>query len=235
MTEAEWLACEDPGKILEFLRGKVGDRKLRLFAVACCRRIWDLFSESDRAIVAVAERYADGLANNQERRGAAKSPFNDGLALLTTSVSMAAQMAQQEVTVAAYIADQAAGKAAMHGCPCPVPEDGSARHLRALNRLYRSKRWQTAKADEQAQQCHLARDLFIGSVRPVNIVLGWRTGKVLTLAQAIYDERAFDRLHFLADALEDVGCTNRAILDHLRGQGPHVRGCWVVDALLAKS
>jgi hypothetical protein len=39
----------------------------------------------------------------------------------------------------------------------------------------------------------------------------------------------------LADALEEAGCTDAALLDHLRGPGIHVRGCWVVDALTARS
>ena len=55
------------------------------------------------------------------------------------------------------------------------------------------------------------------------------------LAEAIYEERAFDRLAVLADALEEAGCTNPDILGHLRGPGPHVRGCWVLDCLLGKS
>jgi hypothetical protein len=54
------------------------------------------------------------------------------------------------------------------------------------------------------------------------------------MAQAIYDERAFDRLPILADALEDAGCTNADILGHCRGAGPHAKGCWVVDLLLGK-
>ena len=62
----------------------------------------------------------------------------------------------------------------------------------------------------------------------------WLTGNVVALADAIYAGRAFDRLPILADAFEDAGCTDRDILDHCRGPGPHVRGCWVVDLVLEK-
>jgi len=55
----------------------------------------------------------------------------------------------------------------------------------------------------------------------------WNGGTIPKLAQGIYDERAFDRLPVLADALEDTGCDDADILSHLRGPGPHVRGCWV--------
>ena len=61
------------------------------------------------------------------------------------------------------------------------------------------------------------------------------TPTVVQLAQSIYDDRAFDRLPILADALEEAGCTDAAILDHCRGPGPHVRGCWAVDLLLGKT
>jgi hypothetical protein len=63
----------------------------------------------------------------------------------------------------------------------------------------------------------------------------WLTSDVIALASGIYTERAFDRLPILADALQDAGCDNADILDHCRGSGPHVRGCWVVDLLLGKA
>jgi hypothetical protein len=62
----------------------------------------------------------------------------------------------------------------------------------------------------------------------------WLTSTIVFLAQAIYDDRAFDRLPILADALEDAGCTNADILEHCRQPGEHGRGCWVVNLLTGR-
>jgi hypothetical protein len=64
--------------------------------------------------------------------------------------------------------------------------------------------------------------------------LAWNGGTVVNLAQAIYEECAFDHLPILADALEEAGCADSSVLDHCRLPGLHVRGCWVVDLLLDK-
>jgi hypothetical protein len=83
----------------------------------------------------------------------------------------------------------------------------------------------------------LLRDLFGNPFRSAAVDLSWlswQDGTVVKLAQSIYDERAFDRLPILADALEDAGCDNADILDHCRQPGEHVRGCWVIDLLLGK-
>src|SRR4051794_39821103 len=68
MTEQEWLACSDPQKMLEYLHDKASERKLRLFACACCRRLWHCLRAPSRRAVEVAEQYADGLASSAELR-----------------------------------------------------------------------------------------------------------------------------------------------------------------------
>lgn len=68
--------------------------------------------------------------------------------------------------------------------------------------------------------------------RPYRCEPEWRTETVLALASAIEAERAFDRMPILADALEEAGCDEQPMLDHLRGPGPHARGCWVLDLIL---
>src|SRR5262249_31297821 len=91
---------------------------------------------------------------------------------------------------------------------------------------------------ELASQITLVHDVFSNpfhSAPATNSAwLSWRDGTVVKLAEAIYEERAFDRLPILADALEDAGCDNAVILGHCRQTGEHVRGCWVVDLLLGK-
>ena len=82
---------------------------------------------------------------------------------------------------------------------------------------------------------HLLRDIIGNPFRPVAVDPAWLTSDVLLLARGIYEERAFDRMPILADALQDAGCDSADVLAHCRGANPpHVRGCWVVDLLLGK-
>jgi len=81
---------------------------------------------------------------------------------------------------------------------------------------------------------HYVREIFGNPFRPVAFDPRWRSSDVVGLARAIYEDRAFDRMPILADALMDEGCADEQILEHCRGAGPHVRGCWVVDLLLGK-
>jgi hypothetical protein len=104
-----------------------------------------------------------------------------------------------------------------------------------------------ASAAELQVQVTLLRDIVGNPFRPLpprrgkrawehkkHLWLAWNNGTVPKVAQAIYDERAFDRMPELADALEQAGCANADILAHCREPGPHVRGCWVVDLPLGK-
>jgi hypothetical protein len=232
MTEAEWLACTDPKPMLEFLRGRASERKLRLFACACVRRVWHLLADArSRRAVEVAERYADGQADAEDLRLAVIGAENvaDALAGSATTV---VQEAQASAAFAAFnttlpaetAADYSAanvGSAAYHAATAAgAPSAASARNA------------------ERAGQSHLLRDIFGNPLRPTPLIApGWRAwdeGTVVKLAQAIYEKRAFDRLPILSDALEEAGCADASILGHLRGEGPHGRGCWAIDLLTGR-
>jgi hypothetical protein len=87
---------------------------------------------------------------------------------------------------------------------------------------------------ERAAQCDLLRDVFGNPFRPAANDNSWRTADTVGLARAIYEDRAFDRLPLLADALMDAGCDDEVVVAHCRDRGPHVCGCWVVDWVLGK-
>jgi hypothetical protein len=93
---------------------------------------------------------------------------------------------------------------------------------------------QAVVVDETARQAGLVRCIFGNPFDPATADPVWFTSTAVALAQGIYGDRAFDRMPILADALQDAGCEDEAVLDHCRGPGPHVRGCWVVDLLLRK-
>jgi hypothetical protein len=78
------------------------------------------------------------------------------------------------------------------------------------------------------------REIFGNPFHPVSFYPALRTSSAVAIARTAYEERRFEDLPLLADVLEEAGCTDAAILVHLRGPGPHVRGCWVVDLVLGK-
>jgi len=88
---------------------------------------------------------------------------------------------------------------------------------------------------EKSVQAALLRDIFGNPFRTVAFDPTTRTEAVVGLARGMYESRDFAPMPVLADALEDAGCADADILAHCRGDGPHVRGCWVVDLVLGKS
>jgi hypothetical protein len=218
MTEAEWLACEDLAPMLDFLRGRASERKLRLFACACCRLVWRLLKdERSRRAVEISELFADGAATSKQL-AVAERLADEAADLLGFEADVSARMAKRAARDAAQAALLVARKQV-------VPARVSAKVNGAI----------TFTSLRPVNPSALLRDLFGNPYRPVAIDpgwLAWNGGTARKLAQAIYEERAFDRMPILADALEDAGCTDPDLLAHCRGPGPHVRGCWAVDLLL---
>ncbi len=223
MDEAEWLACRAHGAMLEFAipaktkatiraHRPVRDRKLYLFACAACRATWPRLADPRlRSAIEVAERFAD--------RGATRKQLT---------------RAWEEATAVARPRGKAAGfatSAVRHLCASFLAPGFVANDVRdALGH----------KAG-RPRVTDLLRDVYGNLFRPAVVVPAWRTPDVATLALAAYRERAVPsgaldgaRLAILADALEDAGCADATILEHLRGPGLHVRGCHVLDAVLGR-
>jgi hypothetical protein len=240
MTEAEWLTCTDPQKMLCLLqeKGRVSDRKVRLFLVASCYRIWDLLPhEHSREAARTVERYSDELASRDELKLAHRSAHT-ACAELEQAMWKAATEGFQlfdgpspgtEEEIDAAIQNEALATKLAHASLLPTvaaeSDPAFTGHLPLLD-----------YADELvlADWACFLRDIFANPFRSVTLDPCWLTPQAVVLAQAIYEERAFDRLRILADALEEAGCTNAGLLDHCRGPGPHVKGCWLVDLLLGK-
>jgi hypothetical protein len=120
-----------------------------------------------------------------------------------------------------------------------APESASVNEC--LHNIVGARLWETDERGNwtvKAELSSLLRDVCGNPFRSALVDSAWlrsRPGTVLKIAAAINEDRAFDRLPILADALEDAGCDNADILAHCRGPGPHVRGCWVVDLILRKT
>jgi hypothetical protein len=212
---------------LEFLRGKASDRKLRLFAVGCCRRIWSVVASDQQRLAELTERYADGQATQEELLAAIEeahdSDWTAGLAFEeATGFGWDDSDEDEMVDAAGYAADNAAHASADATTDYPVDWEGN-------------KEWAAAHEAELRAQAAILRDVF-GCLpfRSVTLAPAWITPTVRRLAETVYEQRTFDRLPILADALEEAGCTDAEVLNHCRGEGPHVRGCWVVDLILGK-
>jgi hypothetical protein len=89
--------------------------------------------------------------------------------------------------------------------------------------------------DALRRLCGVVRDLFGNPFRPVTFDPSWRSPTATAVALHMYDDRAFDAMPVLADALQDAGCEAHDVLEHCRRTGEHVRGCWVVDMVLGKA
>ena len=240
MTEAEWLACNDPEPMLIFLfesgsddSHRVGRLSLRqgtLLGAACCRRLRFVDAdEVNRTWVAIAERKADGLLDEGEHaatRHACRVAAEHALAGCRGDANDrspndgdAAYCATEAVSLLLHMADPSLTKSILQLC-------GEAA-------------WYAGARDpegaETRAQSDILRDIVGNPLRLITFSPSWRTDTTVALASQMYSSRDFSAMPILADALQDAGCDNEDILNHCRDpKQVHVRGCWVVDLVLGK-
>jgi hypothetical protein len=221
MTEHDWRTATEPQGMLQFLRGtgRASDRKLRLFACACCRASPPLLThEPLRKGVETAERYADTDATHQEMVWRAKAAARQGWSL-----------APKERALSNAVWATTAMNLWFRFCPVTWALR-TVRHL-----LFFDKR-------QAPYHTALLRDILGNPFRPVALDPDLPRLGVVGPTQAIYDCQEIPtgnldpaRLAALARALEEAGCQDAELLGHLQGPGPHTRGCWPVDLILGKT
>jgi hypothetical protein len=188
-----------------------------------------------RSAVEVFDRYVDGKVTDDEycttyevaRDAAQNAARNAGFGAAVAAAAAGLRVAWDAAVQAARDAQLASSLNALMPLGKPVGNPAS------VAATIRDRALQT----ERTAQADLVREFVCSPFRPVTLdlnVLLWNNGIISALAHAMYEDQSTTPSQILADALEDAGCEDVDILGHLRGPGPHVRGCWVVDFLLGK-
>ncbi len=202
--------------MLKFLSDKTSDRKLRLFACGCCRQVWkDLPLTPVRRAVEVAERFAEGAATAADLDRAHRR----AVAAFTRALHRNISKVMSDPAYAAKVYRLALAANTAHAAPFQV---GQLSHL-GEDGFFRA-------FAPRLLRC-VAGDVFRPAAVDPNS-LAWNDGTAVKLARTIYEDGRWDLMPILGDALDDAMCDNAEMLEHCRGPGPHVRGCWVVDSIL---
>jgi hypothetical protein len=246
VTEAEWLACKSPFDMLDAVeRIAARDRKFQLFSIAAARLAWSQAGESRPAeCLDVAEKWADGLCDDATADAALLTALGEDVTSGTgANRRRALHLAGNALMPGGYFTalDAVMWFADAEGWDDDIRVQlcGYLRCLFGCGLSAPPRRRLTAvlvglaKALGGSPLQEVPDDDRPFRPRPrAPFDPAWLTSTALALARGIYDDRAFDRLPILADALEEAGCDDAEVLGHCRGPGPHVRGCWVVDMLL---
>ncbi|WP_246524794.1 hypothetical protein [Gemmata palustris] len=247
MTEAEWLACEAPTSMLraigegEKVLSAADTRRAQLFLCACCRRVEVMLPNFwNRAEPDTVEQSADGLASDQEYQESAHR-IRDSVSVVHRRfidegrpIHCETGQTGAELPVLRGLREALVEARLFHVSGRDTTTGTALALQTATNESeFREKVFGTFRA-EQSAQVALLRDIFGNPFRPVAFSPSWRTSTTVALASQMYESRDFSAMPILADALQDAGCNSAEVLDHCRGPGPHVRGCWVVDLVLDK-
>jgi hypothetical protein len=237
MTEEQWLNCASATQpVFRWLGRKGSDRKFFLAGAAAVRHIISrLRDPRSLAAIDVLERFADGAASAEEREAAHLAALNAGFGPGNPLQEQHFPLGRvpDEVWRRTH-ATYAASYAIMTNAP------GGKAWYCAYNAMHYA-----LKAEKRGPmapwQADLLRDIFGNPFRPVKADPRWQTANALALAKNAYADRELPSgrlsptlLGILADALEEAGCTESTVLDHLRAPHEHFRGCWAADLVLGK-
>jgi hypothetical protein len=220
------------------------ERKFRLYCCGACRLVWDQLSDPEtRRAIEVAERFVEGEASVVELRRAGNAVGALGYQLLDRLRWSNPPVSDEIRRVNQFRMDwaYAARGAVLEPNSYFEHREGirGKNGIEVTNLHYALTMVRRAvvgdEEEDSPEMPDLWREVFGNVFGSMTARPEWRTSDVLTLARGIYEDRAFDRMPILADALQDAGCDNTDVLDHCRGPGPHVRGCWVVDLILGKT
>jgi hypothetical protein len=233
ITETEWLTRNDlvmPSA--DLVVPHVSDRKLRLFAVACCGLVEShLTDDRSRHALSVAKRHTDGEVDDAELQMANEAAEQAASELQASMWAQGGDPNNDPHCLAAW--------AVFNACDRPLRPQYDENYYGAGGSAMDFVLMQVSRAlsgDLRNREglMPLLREVVGNPFRPITFEATWRRSTVVALAQAAYDRRDFGSLPVLADALEDAGCDCRELLDHLRAGGLHVRGCWALDLVLGK-
>lgn len=223
MTEADWLSSTNPSSMMNFVRDKVSERKLRLFVYGGCRTVWNSLRQPVLwKAVEVAERYADGLADDRQLKAMRNAICPDPY----STKSLAAAAAFGTLISGRDLPVWSIDAATELACADAVRE--------AMSRGQMHIPLDTKKVVRQSQASILRCIVGPFPFRTIVFHEDWVTTRVVDIAQVMYDERSYRDLPSLAGALEEASCTNEDILHHCLQHQEHARGCWVVDCILGE-
>jgi hypothetical protein len=235
MTEAEWLACDEPQTLIEFLVPTASERKARLLAAALCRHTFPLVAdvEGQRA-VETAEAYADGFATADDLQLAWQRAADVYSGVPPTQLPAPQHVAERMASNALQATLFAAGAFENYLVSCCICTTHAWHRHWVLSAPPDTHR--PPYAVMVAWQTVLVREVFGNPFRPVAFDPAWRTSDAVARARSMYDSREFGTMPILADALQDAGCEDEQVLHHCRDtQQKHVRGCWVCDLVLGRA
>jgi hypothetical protein len=221
MTLAEWLKITDWRAMYQTLhrpclKGQISPRKQACFCIACWRHVWQELAwpspwhDLVRQAVEIAEHFVAGRCGAEDWSAAIRRADDAVPAMKPPPDLFPNSLMDMMVSIALRMA------------------------MRSKSRGEGQAGIDAAVAREYARQGGLFREIFADFFVPAGAArtwLLWDGGALARIARSIHDASRFEDLPILADALEEAGCTDPVFLDHCRGPGPHVRGCWVVDLL----